>query len=171
MALTNGITLVNKIKTIADAIRRRTPNNTGNLTIDQMVNEIDNEWKIKCYVQNISYVNDGKTWTDYLDNNVMSSGKPAVVSYTDTNDIILTARSLNKDSLRGNIKWILNSVPSGVELVAPSVSGTIGSTDKKFYQSCMLQGINKKCNIVLRPGSDNWGGPHYIEVKIDITYI
>ena len=50
MALTNGITLVNKIKTIADAIRRRTPNDTGNLTINQMINEIDNEWKIKCYI-------------------------------------------------------------------------------------------------------------------------
>ena len=101
----------------------------------------------------------------------MSSGKPAVVSYTDTNDIILTARSLNNSSLRGNIKWTLNSVPSGISIVSPSISGVIGSTDKKIYQSCMLRGINKKCNIILRPGSDDYWTSHSIEIKIDIAYI
>jgi hypothetical protein len=56
MALTNGITLVNKIKSLANAIRRKT-DKTSSLTIDQMVSEIDNEWKIKCYVKEF-YVRD-----------------------------------------------------------------------------------------------------------------
>ena len=51
MASTNGQkTLVDKITAIANAIRGKTLK-TNQISMDDMVNEINNEWKIKCYVK------------------------------------------------------------------------------------------------------------------------
>jgi hypothetical protein len=59
MASTNGQkTLVDKITAIANAIRGKTLK-TNQISMDDMVNEINNEWKIKCYVKDLQITDDG----------------------------------------------------------------------------------------------------------------
>lgn len=171
MALTNGTTLWNKIKSIADAIRRKT-DKTGTLTIDQMVEEINNEWKIKCYVKDF-YVRDAVDkvyynskgelidkdgdWEDYFDGNIDGTGQYVMLSYTIDGRILLTARTT--DGGYENIEWELGSeegytLPSGVSMTAQNWSFSASPTGNSGqYQTCILKGINRDCRITVDCGS------------------
>jgi hypothetical protein len=188
MALTNGITLVNKIKSLANAIRRKT-DKTGSLTIDQMVSEIDNEWKIKCYVKEF-YVRDAVDkvytnslgelvpkdgdWEKYFDRNIDGTGQYALISYTTDGRILLTARST--DGGYENIEWELGSedgysLPSGISMTAHSWSYSASPTGNSGqYQTCILKGINKNCRIVLDCGSTS-GSKDSVIINVFIYYI
>ena len=180
MALTNGITLVNKIKSLANAIRRKT-DKTGSLTIDQMVSEIDNEWKIKCYVKEFYVRDDGNhgygedgDWKKYFDTNIDGTGQYALLSYTTDGRILLTARST--DGGYENIEWELGSedgysLPSGISMTAHSWSYSASPTGNSGqYQTCILKGINKNCRIVLDCGSTSSSKDNVI-INVYIYYI
>lgn len=170
MALTNGITLWNKIKSIADAIRGKT-DKTNTLTMDQMVEEINNEWKIKCYVKDF-YIRDAVDkvytnskgelldkdgdWEEYFDGNIDGTGQYALVSYTVDGKILLTARTT--DGGYENIEWELGSeeayiLPEGISMTSHSWSFSASPTGNSGqYQTCILNGINRDCRIVLDCG-------------------
>ena len=168
MASTNGQkTLVDKITAIANAIRGKTLK-TNQISMDDMVNEINNEWKIKCYVKELCINDDGvpegeqddEDWRYVYKNIGGRTNNGILLSYTPENDIMLTAAT--NSGGHENIIWAINSAPSGISIygkndwkqIAPS--GNSGS-----YQSCVIQGINQNCRI----GVD-LGGRRIIKKKI-----
>lgn len=173
MASTNGQkTLVDKITAIANAIRGKTLK-TNQISMDDMVNEINNEWKIKCYVKSL-VIQDLASDADwqYVHKNIGGRTNDGVLlSYTPENDIMLTAATNN--GRRENVVWTLESVPSGANIsiytkndwsqIAPS--GNSGS-----YQSCVISGITRPCNIALDCG-ETAGTKDIFTIKIIITYL
>lgn len=164
--------LTDKLKAIANAIRGKT-DKTGLLTLPQMVDEINNEWKIKCYVKSlvIQDLDSDKDW-QYVHKNIGGRTNDGVLlSYTPENDIMLTAATNNGN--RENVVWTLESVPSGANIsiytkndwsqIAPT--GNSGS-----YQSCVISGITRPCNIALDCG-DTAGTRDIFTIKIIITYL
>ncbi len=176
MALTNGITLWNKIKTIADAIRSKT-HKTNSLTIDQMVSEINNEWKITCYVKDFYIQDDGNhgeekdgDWGDRLDFNVAESGTGAILSYTLDGKIALTARSIDTTSFE-NVQWRLDSAPEGVTLIRHDWNSAVTPSGQPGqYQTCFLKGINNYCRIIVWCGDRHENGDK-IDLWIKVEYI
>ena len=174
MAATNGkTTLVSKITAIADIIRSKTPNTLGKITMDQMVQEINNEWKIKCYVKNLTIqdlTSDGD-WKYAHKNLGGRTNDGVILSYTPENDVMLTAAT--NDGGYENVVWHLSSVPSGANISIYTKSdwkqwaptGNSGS-----YQSCVLRGIDRPCNIALDCG-ETGGNTDIFTINIFITYL
>ena len=175
MALTNGITLWNKIKTIADAIRSKT-HKTNSLTIDQMVSEINNEWKITCFVKDFYIQDDGNhgegrdgDWDERLDFNVAESGSGVALSYTLDGKVALTARSLSGSF--ENVQWKLDSAPAGVSLIYHSWSYSASpSGNSGQYQTCFLKGINNYCRVIVWCG-DRDTNKDMIDLWVKVEYI
>lgn len=177
MASTNGQkTLVDKITAIANAIRGKTLK-TNQISMDDMVNEINNEWKIKCYVKEL-YINDDgvpegeqndEDWK-YVDKNIGGrTNNGILLSYTPENDIMLTATT--NDGGRENIIWAISSAPPGISIYGKNdwkqilPSGNSGS-----YQSCVIQGINQNCRIGVDIG-ETGGTKNIFTFNLIINYI
>ena len=105
MALTNEgkTTLVNKLAAVATAIRGKT-DKTEKLTIDQMVEEINNHWHN--YVKEVEYIGD---FTE------VGTLIGLVWSYTPEGWLVLTSNS-NSSSYE-HVYWILRTAPEGVGMV------------------------------------------------------
>ena len=175
MALTNGITLWNKIKTIADAIRSKT-HKTNSLTIDQMVSEINNEWQITCFVKDFYIQDDGNhgegkdgDWGERLDFDVAESGSGVALSYTLDGKVALTARSLSGSF--ENVQWRLDSAPEGVSLIYHNWSysaSPLGNSGQ--YQTCFIKGINNYCRVIVWCG-DRDTNKDTIDLWVKVEYI
>ena len=189
MASTDGkITLVEKLTNLANAIRGKT-DKTDTLTLNQMVEEINNEWKIKCYVKDF-YVRDAVDkvytnskgelldkdgdWEEYFDGNIDGTGQYALVSYTVDGKILLTLRTTSGSY--ENVEWELGSeeaytLPEGISMTSHSWSFSASPTGNSGqYQTCILNGINKDCRIVLDCGSKD-SNKDNIVINVFIYYI
>ncbi len=177
MASTNGQkTLVDKITAIANAIRGKTLK-TNQISMDDMVNEINNEWKIKCYVKDLQITDDGVPegeqndgdW-QYVNQNIGGrTNNGILLSYTPENDIMLTA-SINNTGYE-NIIWTINSAPSGITIYGKDDWKQLAPTGNPgAYQSCVIQGVTQNCAIGVEIG-ESGGSKDIITFKITITYI
>ena len=173
MAATNGkITLMNKLTAIADIIRNKTPNTLGKITMDQMVQEISDEWKIKCYVKSlvIQDIDSDGDWKYVHKNLGGRTNNGVVLSYTTDNDILLTVAT--NDGGNENVKWVLSSTPEGSNISIHTKSdwkqwsptGNSGA-----YQSCIIKGVDRPCNIALDCG-ETGGNLDIFTINIFITY-
>lgn len=186
MASTDGkITLVERLTNIANAIRGKTKRSES-LSMEDMVNEINNEWVITCYIKDFYIQDDGNhtntngeavsrdsDW-DYFDSEpigpTLSKG-PVVYSYTPENHVVLTARP-NSGNYE-NIQWNLSHVPDGSNITIYRKNITsgwdvTGNSDK--YESCILTGIDKYCKMFIDCGSKD-SGKDSIQLNIHIYYI
>lgn len=168
--------LTDKLKAIANAIRGKT-DKTDLLTLPQMVDEINNEWKIKCYVKEL-YINDDgvpegeqndEDW-QYVQKDIGGRTNSGILlSYTPENDIMLTATT--NDGGRENIIWAISSAPPGISIYGKNdwkqilPSGNSGS-----YQSCVIQGINQNCRIGVDIG-ETGGTKNIFTFNLIINYI
>lgn len=162
MASTNGQkSLVDKITAIANAIRGKTLK-TNQISMDDMVNEINNEWIIKCYVKEL-YINDDgvpegeqtdSNW-QYVNTNIGGRTNSGILlSYTPENDIMLTA-SANNGGYE-NIIWALETAPPGISIYGKNDWKQLAPTGNSgAYQSCVIQGINRNCRIGVDIGELN----------------
>ena len=157
MALTNGITLWNKIKTIADAIRGKI-NKTDSLTIDQMVNEINTNWH--AYVKEVIYKGNF---------NEVGSLIGLIWSYTPDGKLVLTSNS--NSSNYEHVYWKLGACPAGIGITTGRKPDNWEPTGEpeQFY-SCILTGISQNCRLTVEQ-SDTSSTYDYVEVTITIEYI
>lgn len=157
MALTNGITLWNKIKTIADAIRGKT-DKTDSLTIDQMVNEINTNWH--AFVKEVEL----RGTFDKVGGDL-----GLVYSYSPDGKLVLTTQS--NDSDWEAVYWYLRTAPEGVGMTVgrqPDNSTPTGEPQQLI--SCILTGISQNCKIVIEQG-DTDGFYDRVQVNVDVEYI
>lgn len=175
--------LTDKLKAIANAIRGKT-DKTDLLTLPQMVDEINNEWKIKCYVKQFYIQDDGKhyddsgnligedtDWKDCFNTDFAGTGQYVMLSYTTDGDIVLTAQST--DAGYSNIQWQLGGIPSGsgISIINHEFSYSLSPTgDSGIIQSCIIRGVNKACRIRLDCGSKN-GNKDSIAINVHIDYL
>lgn len=164
--------LTDKLKAIANAIRGKT-DKTDLLTLPQMVDEINNEWKIKCYVKSlvIQDLDSDDDW-QYVHKNIGGRTNDGVLlSYTPENDIMLTAATNNGG--RENVVWNLSSVPSdaNISIYTKNDWSQLGPTGNSgAYQSCVISGITRPCNIALDCG-ETAGTKDIFTINIFITYV
>ena len=162
--------LTDKLVAIANAIRGKT-GKTEKLTLPQMVDEINNEWKIKCYVNQlyIQDINDDSDWK-YVHKNIGGRTNDGILlSYTPENDIMLTAAS--NDGGRENIVWNISSAPAGVSIYTKSDWKQFEPTGNSgAYQSCVITGINQNCSIAADCGTTG-GSTDIFTINLFITYL
>lgn len=166
--------IIDKLESIANAIRRKT-HKKPKLSLVDMVNEINNEWQITCYVKDFYIQDDGNhgedrdgDWGDRLDDNIAGTGMGIALSYTLNGAIGLTARTLSNSF--ENVQWRLDSAPSGVSFATHEWSSWAPAGDYGQYQTCFLQGINDYCRIVCWCG-ERHESPDTIDLWVKVEYI
>ena len=159
MALTNGTTLWNKIKSIADAIRGKT-DKTDTLTIDQMVQEINNNWHAFVKEFELRGAFD-KVYGDNL--------QTIIYSYTPDGNLVLSVQTKNSDWEA--VWWCLRNAPSGVSMiVGRQPDNTTPSGEPQQIISCIITGISQNCKVVVEQG-DTDSFRDRVQINVDVEYI
>lgn len=160
--------IIDKLESIANAIRGKT-HKEPKLSLVDMVNEINNEWQITCYIKDFYIQDDGNhnnldgnhvdrdsDW-DYFDDEPIGPdlSKSAVIySYTPEGHVVLTARPMSE--IYENIEWTLAHIPEGSNISIYKKhfdNAWNGTGHAGKYESCVLLGIDRYCKIFIDCGT------------------
>ncbi len=158
--------LTDKLTAIANAIRAKSYK-IRPLTLEQMVEEINNEWlqpgeqRIKHYVKDF-----------YLKGSFdkISSDFTPIYSYTPDGKIVITAMSKNSDYEL--IWWRLktNSETPNISMIAGREPDNWSPTgEPEQICSCVISGVDRNCQIILEQ-TDTSSTYDYTEITVEVLY-